>query len=88
MRGHAGANLMPLAASNRVGRELQGGREVTFYGSSFVAGPTGEILAKGSRDREDVVLATVDLDACAEMRRSWGLFRDRRVDLYGRLTAL
>ena len=88
MRGHAAANLMPLVASNRIGTEPQGGREVTFYGSSFVAGPTGALLAKGSRDREEIVLATVDLDACAEMRRGWGLFRDRRVDLYGRLTAL
>ena len=88
MRGHAGANLMPLVASNRIGREPQGGREVAFYGSSFVAGPTGELLAKGSPDREEVVLATVDLEACADLRRGWGLFRDRRVDLYGRLLAL
>jgi N-carbamoylputrescine amidase len=88
MRGHAGANLMPLVASNRIGREPQGGREVAFYGSSFVAGPTGELLAKGSPDREEVILATVDLEACADLRRGWGLFRDRRVDLYGRLLAL
>ena len=72
MRGHAAANLMPLVASNRIGAEPQGGREVTFYGSSFIAGPTGEVLAKGRRDREEVVLATVDLDACAEMRARLG----------------
>lgn len=88
MRGHAGANLMPVVASNRIGREPQGGREVIFYGSSFIAGPTGEVLARGSREREEVVLATLDLDACAAMRAGWGLFRDRRPDLYGRLSGL
>ncbi|EYD72908.1 N-carbamoylputrescine amidase [Rubellimicrobium mesophilum DSM 19309] len=54
----------------------------------LVAGPTGEVLARGGRDREEIVLATLDLDACAEMRRGWGLFRDRRPDLYGRLAGL
>lgn len=88
MRGHAGANLMPLVASNRVGLEPQGGREVTFYGSSFVAGPTGDVLARGSRDGEEAVIATLDLDAAAVLRASWGLFRDRRPDLYGRLQSL
>ena len=88
MRGHAGANLMPVAASNRVGTERQGGREVTFYGSSFVAGPTGEVLARGSRDGEEIVLARLDLDEAAALRRSWGLFRDRRPDLYGGLMRL
>jgi N-carbamoylputrescine amidase len=88
MRGHAGANLMPLVASNRIGTESQDGREVTFYGSSFVADATGQVLARGSRDREEVVLATVDLEACAALRAGWGLFRDRRVDLYGRIAGL
>jgi N-carbamoylputrescine amidase len=88
MRGHAGANLMPLMASNRVGTEPQGGREVAFYGSSFIADQFGRVLARGSRDREEVVLATVDLDGCAEARRGWGLFRDRRPEHYGRLQAL
>ncbi|TNC72603.1 N-carbamoylputrescine amidase [Rubellimicrobium roseum] len=88
MRGHAAANLMPLVASNRIGEEPQGGREVFFYGSSFVAGPSGEIIAKGSRDGEEIVLARLDLDEAAVMRRGWGLFRDRRPDLYGRLAGL
>jgi N-carbamoylputrescine amidase len=88
MRGHSGANLMPLVATNRIGTEPQGGRQVTFYGSSFIAGPTGELLAKASRDREEVVVATVDLDACAELRAGWGVFRDRRPEHYGRLAAL
>lgn len=85
MRGHAGANLMPLLASNRIGTESQDGRAVTFYGSSFVADATGQLLARGSRDREEVVLARLDLEACAALRAGWGLFRDRRVDLYGRI---
>jgi N-carbamoylputrescine amidase len=88
MRGHAAANLMPLVASNRIGPEPQGDREVSFYGSSFIAGPTGQLLAKASRDREETVLATVDFDACAATRRGWGLFRDRRPELYGRLGSL
>ncbi|TNC50501.1 N-carbamoylputrescine amidase [Rubellimicrobium rubrum] len=88
MRGHAAANLMPLVASNRIGAEVQGGRKVAFYGSSFVAGATGETLAKGSREHEEIVLATIDLDRCAALRREWGLFRDRRPALYGRLNAL
>jgi N-carbamoylputrescine amidase len=86
MRGHAAANIVPLAASNRIGREVQEGREVTFYGSSFLAGPTGEVVARAARDREEVLTATFDLDAARDLRRSWGLFRDRRPELYGALS--
>ncbi len=82
MRGHAAANLVPVAASNRIGREAQGEREVTFYGSSFIAGPTGEVAARADRESETVLTATFDLDAVREQRRAWGLFRDRRPDLY------
>jgi N-carbamoylputrescine amidase len=82
MRGHAAANLLPVAASNRIGREVQGDREVTFYGSSFLCGPTGDIVARASRDTEEILVATFDLDAAKALRRSWGLFRDRRPDLY------
>ncbi len=87
MRGHAGANLMPVIASNRVGTEPQGGREVTFYGSSFIADGTGALLARAGREEEGVILATLDLDAAAKARAAWGLFRDRRPELYGRLGA-
>jgi N-carbamoylputrescine amidase len=84
MRGHAGANILPVAAANRIGSETApGGTSVTFYGSSFIADQTGALLAKASRDREEVLTATVDLEAIAGLRRSWGIFRDRRVDLYG-----
>jgi N-carbamoylputrescine amidase len=86
MQGHAGANYMPLVASNRIGRETGQAGEVTFYGSSFIASPTGEIVAELGRGDEGIVTASFDLDAIAKMRASWGLFRDRRPDLYGPLT--
>jgi len=88
MQGHAGANYVPVIASNRIGREVGEGCEITFYGTSFIAGPTGEILAEAGRDAEAVVLATLDLDQIGEARRSWGLFRDRRPELYSPLMTL
>lgn len=89
MRGHAAANILPVVASNRIGTETAPeGTSVTFYGSSFIAGQTGALLAKASRDREEVLTATLDLDAIAALRASWGLFRDRRVDLYSPLRTL
>ncbi len=88
MQGHAGANMMPLVASNRTGREEEATCGITFYGSSFVAGPTGEIVAALPREAEGVVTATFDLDAIAAQRASWGLFRDRRPDLYRPLLSL
>lgn len=89
MRGHAAANIVPVVASNRIGREVApGGTEVTFYGSSFIADQSGQLLAKAGREDEEVLTATLDLDAIAGLRASWGLFRDRRVDLYGALATL
>ena len=89
MQGHAGANYVPLIASNRIGTEKgqkgDGPGEMTFYGSSFIAGPTGEIVAELGREKEGVCTARFDLDEIAKMRASWGLFRDRRPDLYGPL---
>lgn len=87
MQGHAGANLMPLVASNRIGTEHgRHGTSITFYGSSFIADPTGAKVAEADRVSEGVLTATFDLDAIAHQRRSWGVFRDRRPDLYGGLT--
>jgi len=89
MQGHAGANLMPLVASNRIGTERGlNGTEITFYGSSFIADQTGAKLAEADRSSESVLTATFDLDAIAHQRRSWGVFRDRRPELYGALTTL
>ncbi|MBA3911800.1 MAG: N-carbamoylputrescine amidase [Rhodobacter sp.] len=83
MRGHAAANILPVIAANRIGAETApGGREVTFYGSSFIADHAGQVLAKAGRDEETVLVHRFDLDAIADLRASWGLFRDRRVDLY------
>jgi N-carbamoylputrescine amidase len=86
MCGHAGANMMPLAASNRIGNEhAPNGRDVTFYGSSFIADETGAIVERASRDAEEVLLATFDLNRVDHFRRTWGAFRDRRPELYGAL---
>ncbi len=83
MQGHAGANCVPLVASNRIGVERGRHSEMTFYGSSFIAGPTGEIVSELGREGEGCVTADFDLDAIEQARASWGLFRDRRPDLYG-----
>jgi N-carbamoylputrescine amidase len=88
MQGHAGANLMPLVASNRIGREEGKAATLTFYGNSFIAGPTGELAASADAEAEAVLTARFDLDAVREMRAAWGLFRDRRPDLYGMLATL
>lgn len=86
MQGHAGANLTPVIAANRVGVEKGESCEVTFYGSSFITDHTGAKLAEADRVSDSVVTVALDLDAIAEARRSWGVFRDRRTDLYGALT--
>jgi N-carbamoylputrescine amidase len=83
MQGHAAANYLPLVAANRIGTEQGKAGSLTFYGSSFIAGPTGEILAELGREDEGVIVSEFDLAAIAEARASWGLFRDRRPDLYG-----
>jgi N-carbamoylputrescine amidase len=89
MCGHAGANLMPLVASNRVGTEAGlNGTELTFYGTSFIADWQGQVVADLDRTEEGTCLASFDLDEIAGYRAGWGVFRDRRPDLYGALTTL
>lgn len=88
MQGHAAANIMPLIASNRIGAEREGAREITFYGTSFIAGATGEILAEADRTTQTHICAGVDLDAIADLRETWGVFRDRRPDRYGALMTI
>ncbi|HAJ73166.1 MAG TPA: N-carbamoylputrescine amidase [Lachnospiraceae bacterium] len=91
MQGHSAANLMPVIAANRIGTESvfpcpeNGGQKssLTFYGSSFITDATGEIVAEGSRDREEILYAEFDLEALDKERLSWGLFRDRRPEMYG-----
>jgi len=87
MQGHAAANCMPLVASNRIGTEKGQAGELTFYGSSFIVDATGAIAAELGRDEEGIATASFDLDEIAKQRASWGLFRDRRPDLYGTLTS-
>lgn len=88
MQGHAGANLIPLVASNRVGREEAESCGITFYGSSFIAGPRGELVVQADRESQTVLTASFDLDAVARQRASWGVFRDRRPEFYGPLLTL
>ncbi|MGL5008800.1 MAG: nitrilase-related carbon-nitrogen hydrolase, partial [Paracoccaceae bacterium] len=88
MQGHAAANMVPLVASNRVGREVIGKSEITFYGGSFIADATGAMVAEAGRVEETVLTATFDLDAVQDFRRSWGTFRDRRPGIYGALQTL
>ncbi len=82
MQGHAGANMVPVIASNRIGSEIGESCSLDFYGSSFITDGLGEIVERAPRDGEAVVAALFDLDALAYARAAWGLFRDRRPDLY------
>jgi N-carbamoylputrescine amidase len=88
MQGHAAANVMPLVASNRIGAERGQKYEMTFYGSSFIAGPAGEKVVEADRGNEAVLTATFDLDQVRAQRHAWGVFRDRRPELYGPLLTL
>ena len=89
MQGHAAANLTPLIASNRIGTEPGGrGTEITFYGSSFIADHTGAKVAEANRAEETILTASFDLDEIAHIRASWGVFRDRRPELYTPLLTL
>lgn len=85
MQGHAAANLVPVVASNRIGTEQSDAATMTFYGSSFIADPTGDKVAEAGADEEAVITATFDFEEIRAMRAAWGVFRDRRPDLYGPL---
>lgn len=87
MRGHAASNLMPVVASNRVGVEEDLDSTITFYGSSFIAGPQGNMVAEAGRTEETVLVAEFDLDQLEVQRIEWGIFRDRRPDLYRIMTS-
>jgi N-carbamoylputrescine amidase len=81
MQGHGASNCMPVIASNRIGREMGAHTTLTFYGTSFITDATGGIAAELGQE-EGVITATFDLDELARARAAWGLFRDRRPDLY------
>ncbi|AOU97411.1 N-carbamoylputrescine amidase [Acidihalobacter yilgarnensis] len=86
MQGHAGANILPLVASNRIGVEHGRSCELTFYGSSFITDHLGAKVAEAGRSDQTILTASFDLDAIGEARRAWGVFRDRRPELYGALS--
>ncbi|MCL9657712.1 N-carbamoylputrescine amidase [Pseudomonas protegens] len=91
MRGHAAANLLPVVAANRIGREVATSDptlHMDFYGSSFICDHKGSLLAAADRTTDGVLLHSLDLAAMAEERRTWGIFRDRRPEMYGPLLSL
>lgn len=93
MQGHSAANLMPVVAANRIGLETvepcedNAGQQssLLFYGSSFMTDGIGALVQDASRDKEEILYAEYDLAALAEDRLSWGLFRDRRPECYGKI---
>jgi N-carbamoylputrescine amidase len=86
-RSHAVANGCYVAVCNRVGRERPaGGPGIEFWGRSFVAGTSGEILARAGPLRERILLATIDLAKVEDTRTHWPFLRDRRIDAYGDIT--
>lgn len=88
MIGHASSNIIPVIASNRVGTESDDDSKMTFFGSSFIASEEGIILAEMDRNEEGFRIHEFDLKEIAKKRYSWGVFRDRRVDLYKDLISL
>lgn len=94
MQGHSASNIVPVAAANRIGEEAvtpstENGNQsssLKFYGSSFITDSTGAIVRSMGREEEGVILASFDLDEILTERRNWGLFRDRRPEMYGEIT--
>ena len=86
-RGHAISNGVYVAVVNRVGHEIppEGGPGLEFWGSSFVTDPFGIVVAEASKDREEILVAAVDLARIEEVRRNWPIQRDRRIDAYAGL---
>ena len=96
MQGHAAANLVPVCAANRIGIEdvkpcEENGNQCSslqFYGSSFMTDETGALVEQASRDKEEILLHEYDLDQLEENRLTWGLFRDRREEMYKIITGI
>lgn len=91
MRGHAAANILPVLAANRVGREVattDPALQMRFYGSSFITDHKGKLLAEADRDSAGVLVQSLDLAAMGEERLTWGIYRDRRPEMYGPLLSL
>ncbi len=88
MQGHAAANVMPVVASNRIGTETSDRWTVAYYGSSFITDHTGAIVKQADRDSEAIITASFDLEKIREYREAWGVFRDRRPELYAPIMTL
>jgi len=89
MRGHAVANGLPVVAVNRVGYESDPSKQtngIEFWGSSFVAGPQGEMLYRASNNEEGTKLLSIDMEHSEQVRRWWPFLRDRRIDKYNEIT--
>ncbi len=94
MQGHSAANIIPVAAANRIGKEDVTPSEdngmqsssLTFYGTSFLTDETGDLLSKAGRDKEEIIYAEYDFAEIRKKRASWGLFRDRRPECYNAIT--
>ncbi len=83
MQGHSASNLVPVIASNRIGEEKIDDSKITFYGSSFITNHTGEKIAEADRTSETTLICELDLEQIEEYRLSWGIYRDRRPEMYG-----
>ena len=87
-RGHAVANGLPVITVNRVGHEPDPSGQtngIQFWGSSFVAGPQGELIYRGPKDTEDLQIIDIDMERSEQVRRWWPFLRDRRIECYGDL---
>lgn len=87
MQGHAAGNMIPVIASNRIGVE-EDDTSMEFYGSSFITNEFGEIIQQASSDKEEVIVAEIEMDTARKNRRSWGIFRDRRPEMYHKILSM
>ena len=88
MRGHAAANIIPVIASNRIGNESSDNLSMEFYGSSFISNHLGELIGEADRKSENIITHSFDLTEISRYRRNWGVYRDRRPDLYEGILSL
>ncbi len=84
-QGHAAANTVPVIAANRIGEEAGESCTLTFYGSSFMSDYTGQKIAEASRDEETVIYAEYDIEENRKQKEYWGLFQDRRPEMYEKI---
>ena len=93
MQGHSAANIVPVIATNRVGTETvtpddgnaRQSSSLTFYGSSFITDQWGKVLESADRSSDCVIMREIDLDECRIARQEWGVFRDRRPEMYRKI---